>query len=105
MLAYCPDQPPGLRRDREMTRTGVDLLYIVHIGHAAAVLATRSGMLVPVTAGPACLSPGGIGVPDQAALTPVLARWSELADGTRAAAVNLSAWHAGATAVELRIPA
>ena len=61
--------------------------------------------LVPVTAGPAGLVPGGLGVPDQAALAPVLARWSELADGHRAAAIDLRAWHAAATAVELRIPA
>ena len=105
MLAYCPDPPPGLRRDRALTgRTDVDALSIVYVGQAAAVLATRSGTLVPVTAGPACLAPGGIGVPDRVALAPVLARWSELA-GSPAAAINLHAWHAAATAVELRIPA
>ena len=43
--------------------------------------------------------------PIRAALAPVLARWSELADGRRAAAIDLRAWHAAATAVELRIPA
>ena len=58
-----------------------------------------------MTAGPACLAPGGIGVPDRVALAPVLARWSELAGGTPAAAINLRAWHAAGTAVELRIPA
>ena len=106
MLAYCPDPPPGLRCDRALTRrTNVDALSVVYVGQAAAVLATRSGTLVPVTAGLACLAPGGIGVSDEAALTPVLARWSELADGNRAAAINLRAWHAAATAVELRIPA
>ena len=61
-------------------------------------LATPSGTLVPVTAGPACLVPGGIGVPDRAALAPVLARWSELAGGTPGAAIDLRAWHAAATA-------
>ena len=105
MLAYCPDPPPGLRRDRALTRrTDVDALSVVYVGQAAAVLATRSDTLVPVTAGPACLAPGGIGVPDRVALAPVLARWSELA-GTPAAAINLRAWHAAATAVKLRIPA
>ena len=105
MPAYCPDPPPGLRRDRALAgRTHVDALHVVYVGQAAAVLATRSGTLVPLTAGPACLAPGGIGVPDRVALAPVLARWSELA-GTPAPAINLQAWHAAATAVELRIPA
>jgi hypothetical protein len=106
VLAYCPDPPPGLRRDRALTRRAdVDALSIVYVGQAAAVLATRSGTLVPVTAGPACLVPGGIGVPDRVALAPVLAHWSELAGGTPAAAINLRAWHAAATAVDLGIPA
>src|SRR3954471_274812 len=106
MVAYCPDPPRGLRRDRALTRrTGVDALPIVYVGQAAAVLATRSGTLVPVTAGPACLAPGGIGVPDRVALAPVLARWSELAGRIPAAAINLRAWHAAGTAVELRIAA
>jgi hypothetical protein len=111
VLAYCPEPPRGLRRDRALTGpTGVDALSfialsVVHVGQAAALLATRSGTLVPVTAGPACLAPGGLGVPDRAALAPVLARWSELADGHRAAAIDLRAWHAAATTVELRIPA
>ena len=106
MRAYCPDPPPGLRRDRALAgRTDVDALSIVYVGQAAAVLATRSGTLVPVTAGPACLAPGGIGVPDRVALAPVLARWSELAGGTPAAAINLRAWRAAATAVKLCIPA
>jgi hypothetical protein len=104
--AYCPDPPPGLRRDRALAgRADVDALHVVYVGQAAAVLATRSGTLVPVTAGPACLAPGGIGVPDRVALAPVLARWSELAGGTLAATVDLRAWQAVATAVELRIPA
>ena len=103
---YCPEPPPGLRRDRALAGpTDVDALSVVYVGQAAALLATRSGTLVPVTAGPACLVPGGFGVPDQAALAPVLARWSELADGHRAPAIDLRAWHAAATAVELRIPA
>jgi hypothetical protein len=102
---YRPDPPPGLRRDRALTgRAEVDALSIVYVGQASAVLATRSGTLVPVTAGPACLAPGGLCVPDRAALEPVLARWSELA-GTPAAAIDLRAWHSSATAVELRIPA
>ena len=106
MLAYCPEPPRGLRRDRALTEpTDVDALSVVYVGQAAALLATRSGTLVPVTAGPAGLVPGGFGVPDQAALAPVLAGWSELADGHRAAAIDLRAWHAAATAVELRIPA
>jgi hypothetical protein len=106
VLAYCPDPPPGLRRDRTLTRrTDVDALSVVYVGQAAAVLATLSGTFVPVTAGPACLVPGGIGVPDRVALAPVLARWSELAGGSPAAAIDLRAWHAAATAVELRIPA
>ena len=84
----------------------VDALSVVYVGQAAALLATRSGTLVPVTAGPTGLVPGGLGVPDQAALAPVLAGWSAaLADGHRAAAIDLRAWHAAATAVELRIPA
>ena len=58
-----------------------------------------------MTAGPACLAPGGIGVPDRVVLAPVLARWSELTRGNPAAAIDLRAWHAAATAVELRIPA
>jgi hypothetical protein len=104
--AYCPDPPPGLRRDRALTsETDVDALSVVYVGQAAAVLATRSDTLVPVTAGPACLAPGGIGVPDRVALAPFLARWSELAGGTPAAAIDLRAWRATATAVELRIPA
>ena len=93
------------------------------------MLATRSGTLVPVTAGPTGLLPGGLGVPDQAALAPILAGWSALSDrsghdpstprsahggrpapdqsagGHRAAPIDLRAWHAAATAVELRIPA
>ena len=74
MPAYCPDPPPGLRRDRALARrTDVYALRVVYVGQAAAVLATGSGTLVPVTAGPACLAPGGIGVPDRAALAPVLA--------------------------------
>ena len=106
MLAYCPAPPHGLRRDRALTGpTDVDALSVVYVGQTAALLATRSGTLVPVTAGPTGLVPGGLGVPDQAALAPVLARWSELADGHRAAAIDLRAWHAAATAVELRIPA
>jgi hypothetical protein len=109
--AYCPDPPPGLRRDRSLAgRADVDALRVVYVGQAAAVLATRSGTLVPVTAGPACLAPGGFGVPDRVALAPVLARWSklcwsELVGGTLTAAIDLRAWHAAATAVELRIPA
>jgi hypothetical protein len=100
--AYCPEPLPGLRRDRALIgRTDVGALSIVYVGQAAAVLATRSGTLLPVTAGPACLVPGGIGVPDQVALAPVLARWSELAGG----AINLRGWHAAATPVELGIPA
>jgi len=69
------------------------------------LLATRSGTLVPVTAGPTGLVPGGLGVPDRAALAPILAGWSALPGGHRAAAIDLRAWHAAATAVELRIPA
>src|SRR5919107_785603 len=92
-----------MRHDRALTEPTA--LSIVYVGQAAAVLATRSGTLVPVTAGPACLVPGGIGVPDRVALAPVLAHWSELAGGTPTAAINLRAWHAAATAVELRIPA
>jgi hypothetical protein len=104
--AYRPDPPPGLRRDRALARrTDVDAVSIVYVGQASAVLATRSGTLVPVTAGPACLAPGGIGVRDRVALAPVLARWSGLAGSTPAAAIDLRAWHATATAVELRIPA
>jgi Protein of unknown function (DUF2877) len=103
--AYCPDPPLGLRRDWALTGwSDVEALSVVYVGQAAAVLATRSGTLVPVTAGPACLVPGGIGVSDRVALAPVLARWSELA-GATAAAINLRAWHAAATPVDLRIPA
>jgi uncharacterized protein DUF2877 len=103
--AYCPDPPPGLRRDRTLTGwADVEALSVVYVGQAAAVLATRSGTLVPVTAGSACLAPGGIGVSDRVALAPVLARWSELAAAGPAAAINLRAWHATATAVDLRIP-
>ena len=70
------------------------------------MLATRSGTLVPVTAGPDGLVPGGLGVPDQAALAPVLARWSALSRPTgHDAAIDLRVWHAAATPVELRIPA
>ena len=102
MQAYCPDPPPALRRDRALTkRTDVDALSVVYVGQAAAVLATRSGTLVPVTAGPACLAPGGIGVSDRTAVAPVLARWSELAGR----AINLRWWHTTATPVELHIPA
>jgi hypothetical protein len=106
VLAYCPGPPRGLRRDRALTGPAeVATLSVVHVGHASALLATRAGKLVPVTAGPAGLVPGGLGLPDQATLSPVLARWSELADGHRADAIDLRAWHAAATAVELRIPA
>ena len=81
------------------------------------MLATRSGTLVPVTAGPTGLVPGGLGVPDRAALAPILAGWFALSDrsghdapdqsagGHRAEAIDLRAWHAAATAVELRITA
>jgi hypothetical protein len=92
-----------MRRDRALTEPTA--LSIVYVGQRAALLATRSGTLVPVTAGPACLAPGGLGVPDRAALAPVLARWSDLADGHRAVTIDLRAWHAAATAVELRVPA
>jgi hypothetical protein len=103
VLASCPEPPPGLRRDRALTRpTDLDALTVVYLGQAAAVLASRSGTLVPVTAGPACLVPGGLGVRDHAALGPILARWSQL-DGQHAA-VDLHAWHVAATSVELRIP-
>jgi hypothetical protein len=130
VLAYCPEPPRGLRRDRALTGpTDVEALSIVYLGQAAAVFATRSGTLLPVTTGPTGLVPGGIGVPDQSALAPVLACWSALSDrsghdastprsahggrpapdqsagGRGAAAVDLRAWHASATAVELRIPA
>jgi hypothetical protein len=92
-----------VRRDRALTApTDLDALSVVYVGRTAALLATRSGTLVPVTAGPACLAPGGFGAPDPAALAPVLARWSELAG---APAIDLRAWHAAATAVELRMPA
>jgi hypothetical protein len=105
VLAYCPEPPRGLRRDRALTGPAdLDALSVVYLGQAAAVFATRSGRLVPVTAGPDGLVPGGLGVPDQAALAPILARWSALADGRRAAEIDLRAWHAAATAVELRIP-
>jgi Protein of unknown function (DUF2877) len=104
--ASCPDPLPGLRRDRALTTwADVDALSIVYVGQAAAVLANRTGTLVPVTAGPACLAPGGFGVPDRVALAPVLAHWSDLAGRTPAAAISLRAWHAAASAVELRIPA
>jgi hypothetical protein len=97
--------PRGLRRDRALTGpSDVNALSLVHVGQAAAVLATRSGTLVPVTAGRVGLVPGGLGVPDRAALAPVLARWSELADRHRAVAIDLRGWHAAANAVELRIP-
>jgi hypothetical protein len=103
VLAHCPEPPRGLRRDRALAGpTGVDALSVVYVGRTAALLATRSGTLVPVTVGPACLAPGGFGAPDQAALAPVLARWSELAG---APAIDLRAWHAAATAVDLRVPA
>jgi hypothetical protein len=103
VLAHCPAPPPGLRRDRALAGpTDVDALSVVYVGRTAALLATPSGALVPVTAGPACLAPGGFGVSDQAALAPVLARWSEL---TGAPAIDLRAWHAVATAVDLRVPA
>jgi Protein of unknown function (DUF2877) len=103
VLAYCPEPPPGLRRDGALTGPAcVDALSIVYVGRAAAVLATRSGALVPVTAGAACLVPGGLGVPHHAAIAPVFVRWSGLADG---AVIDLRAWHAAATAVPLRIPA
>ena len=106
MLAYCPEPLPGLRRDRALTGpTDVVALSIVYVGQAAALLATESGILVPVTTGSTCLVPGGLGVPDQAALAPVLVRWLELADDHRAPGIDLRAWHAAATTVELRIPA
>ena len=127
MLAHCPEPPRGLRRDRALPATDVDALSVVHLGQAAAVFATRSGTLVPVTAGPDGLVPGGLGVLDQAALARILARWSALSDrsghdastprsarggrpapdqsGRQAPAIDLRAWHAAATAVELRIPA
>jgi len=127
VLASCPEPPRGLRRDRALPATDVDALSVVHLGQAAAVFATRSGTLVPVTAGPDGLVPGGLGVLDQAALAPILARWSALSDrsghdastprsarggrpapdqsGRQAPAIDLRAWHAAATAVELRIPA
>jgi hypothetical protein len=106
VLAYCPAPPRGLRRDRALIGpTDVDALSVVHVGQGAALLAIQSGPLVPVTAGPGGLVPGGLGVPDQATLAPVLARWSELADGHRAVRIDLRAWHAAATPVELRIPA
>ena len=105
MLAHCPEPPPGLRRDRALTKgPDVDALTVVHVGQAAALLAARSGTLVPLTAGAVGLVPGGLGVPDRAALAPVLDRWSELAGGRRSVTVDLRAWHAGATPVELRIP-
>jgi Protein of unknown function (DUF2877) len=102
VLVSCPEPPPGLRRDRALTRAaGLGVLSVVHVGQAAAVLATRSGTVVPVTAGPACLVPGGLGVA-HAGLGPVLARWSGLAGGHQA--IDLRAWHAAATAVDLRLP-
>jgi hypothetical protein len=104
VLAFCPEPPQGLRRDQALSRpTDLDGLSVVYVGQAAALFATRSGTLVPVTAGPACLVPGGFGVPDPGALRPVLARCSAFADGCRA--IDLRAWHRAATAVELRIPA
>ena len=104
MQAYCPAPPRGLRRDRALTeRADVDALSVVYVGQAAAILATPSGTLVPITAGPAGLAPGGIGVPDRVALAPVLARWSRLATPT--GAINLHTWHDAATAVDLSIPA
>ena len=106
MLAYCPAPPRGLRRDRALTEpTDVQDLSVVYVGQAAALLADRSGTLVPVTAGPVGLVPGGFGVPDRAALAPALAHWSELADGHRAVTIDLRAWHTAATAAPLRIPA
>jgi hypothetical protein len=106
VLAHCPETPRGLRRDRALAGpTDVDDLSVVYVGRTAALLATRSGTLVPVTAGPACLTPGGFGTPHQIALAPVLARWSELADHHRVPAIDLRAWHAAATVVELRISA
>jgi hypothetical protein len=106
VLAYRPEPPRGVRRDRTLIGPiGVDALSVVHLGQAAAVLATRSGTLVPVTAGPAGLVPGGLGVPDRASLAPILARWSDVADGHRAVAIDLRAWHAVATPVELGIRA
>jgi hypothetical protein len=106
VLAHCPETPRGLRRDRALAGpTDVDDLSVVYVGRTAALLATRSGTLVPVTAGLTCLTPGGLGTPDQTALAPVLVRWSKLADDHRAPAIDLRAWHAAATAVELRIPA
>jgi hypothetical protein len=95
----CPEPPHGLRRDHALTATTeVDALSVVHLGQASAMLATRSGTLVPVTASPTGLAPGGLCVPDQAALAPVRA------GAHRAATIDLRAWQAAATPVELRIP-
>ena len=118
VLACCPEPPRGLRRDRALAcPSDVDALSVVYVGQTAALLATRSGTLVPVTAGPTGLVPGGLGVPDRAALAPILAGWFALSDrsghdapdqsagGHRAEAIDLRAWHAAATAVELRITA
>jgi hypothetical protein len=105
VLAYCPGPPWGLRRDRALTGpTGLDALSVVYLGQASAVLAARSGTLVPVTSGSAGLVPGGLGVPDRATLAPVLARWAELPGGRRVA-VDLRAWFAAAAAVDLYVPA
>jgi hypothetical protein len=106
VLAHCPEPPRGLRRDQALARpTDVDALSVVYVGRTAALLATRSDTLVPVTAGLTCLTPGGLCTADQTALSPVLVRWSKLAGDDRAPAIDLRAWHAAATAVELRIPA
>jgi hypothetical protein len=103
MLACCPAPPRALRRDRALTGSSdVDALSVVHVGQAAALLASRSGVLVPVTAGPTGLAPGGLCVPDRAALSAVLGGWS---GSHRVATIDLRSWHAAATAVELRIPA
>jgi hypothetical protein len=99
VLASSPAPLHGLRRDRALTRpSDVEALSVVHVGQAAAVLATRSGTLVPVTAGPAGLAPGGLCVADRAALAPVLAGWCP------AATIDLRAWHAAAAPVGLGIP-
>ena len=103
MLACCPAPPRALRRDRALTGSSdVDALSVVHVGQAAALLASRSGVLVPVTAGPTGLAPGGLCVPDRAALSAVLGGWS---GSHRVATIDLRSWHAAATAVELGIPA
>jgi hypothetical protein len=106
VLAYCPGPPRGLRRDRALLGPpDLDGLSVVYVGQEAALLATRSGTLVPVTTGRAGLVPGGLGVPDRSALPPVLVRWSELVADHPVATIDLRAWHGAATAVELRIPA